>query len=171
MRYPYEPTAGLIKAFERTKICQIAGGDGPPASDLATANPTGAFPARQASIRIYIYIYMYITYIYIYIYMYIYMDTHTYIHTYTHTLDTCILDAGHTAAVTIHGKLYRRALQAGEGEGRREGRGRRREEGGGSREQGVGSREQGAEPGRREEGGKEKGKRGRNEGRKKGRRG
>jgi len=26
--YPYEPTAGLIKAFERTKICQIAGGDG-----------------------------------------------------------------------------------------------------------------------------------------------
>lgn len=26
--YPYEPAAGLIKAFERTKICQIAGGDG-----------------------------------------------------------------------------------------------------------------------------------------------
>jgi len=26
--YPYEPTAGLIKAFERMKICQIAGGDG-----------------------------------------------------------------------------------------------------------------------------------------------
>eukprot|EP00931_Biecheleriopsis_adriatica_P059019 TRINITY_DN35245_c0_g1_i1.p1 TRINITY_DN35245_c0_g1~~TRINITY_DN35245_c0_g1_i1.p1 ORF type:complete len:1099 (-),score=207.38 TRINITY_DN35245_c0_g1_i1:48-3344(-) len=26
--YPYEPTAGLIKAFKRMKICQIAGGDG-----------------------------------------------------------------------------------------------------------------------------------------------
>mmetsp|Transcript_10926 Transcript_10926/g.38382 ORF Transcript_10926/g.38382 Transcript_10926/m.38382 type:complete len:1143 (-) Transcript_10926:44-3472(-) len=26
--YPYEPTAGLIKAFSRMKICQIAGGDG-----------------------------------------------------------------------------------------------------------------------------------------------
>mmetsp|Transcript_102016 Transcript_102016/g.283927 ORF Transcript_102016/g.283927 Transcript_102016/m.283927 type:complete len:1060 (+) Transcript_102016:152-3331(+) len=26
--YPYEPTAGLIKAFARMKICQIAGGDG-----------------------------------------------------------------------------------------------------------------------------------------------
>ncbi|CAJ1407926.1 unnamed protein product [Effrenium voratum] len=26
--YPYEPTAGLIKAFKRIKICQIAGGDG-----------------------------------------------------------------------------------------------------------------------------------------------
>lgn len=26
--YPYEPTAGLIKGFERMKICQIAGGDG-----------------------------------------------------------------------------------------------------------------------------------------------
>eukprot|EP00448_Togula_jolla_P009877 CAMPEP_0170603602 /NCGR_PEP_ID=MMETSP0224-20130122/18997_1 /TAXON_ID=285029 /ORGANISM="Togula jolla, Strain CCCM 725" /LENGTH=1011 /DNA_ID=CAMNT_0010928489 /DNA_START=44 /DNA_END=3076 /DNA_ORIENTATION=+ len=26
--YPYEPTAGLIRAFERMKICQIAGGDG-----------------------------------------------------------------------------------------------------------------------------------------------
>ncbi|CAE6917531.1 HERC3, partial [Symbiodinium sp. CCMP2456] len=26
--YPYEPTAGLIKAFKRIKVCQIAGGDG-----------------------------------------------------------------------------------------------------------------------------------------------
>lgn len=26
--YPYEPTAGLIKAFARMKICEIAGGDG-----------------------------------------------------------------------------------------------------------------------------------------------
>eukprot|EP00913_Durusdinium_trenchii_P023954 g22496.t1 len=26
--YPYEPTAGLIKAFKQVKICQIAGGDG-----------------------------------------------------------------------------------------------------------------------------------------------